>query len=351
MRDTKLRIYGQLTISIISFGCFYLSSVIEGNISIWKLLVYVFVTTFIVWEALRVFIQLARRQFPTIGQTRQRLVMVTILTLFLVALFPLVKYGFGDLIQLYGNAEKHSGGIRVYDYLRIMGQNIFYCLFIAAAYEAIYFFELWKQMFQQSEALKKEQLAGQLHSLKEQVSPHFLFNSLNTLSSLVSRDAGKAERFIEEMATVYRYLLEVGDKYLVTLDEELSFAEAYIHLLQTRYNQHFSVTIAIDPEYRKCMLPPLTLQLLIENAVKHNVVDSRHPLELFIQSKADHTLLVQNRIQKKRQPVRSEKKGLVNIMERYALLELPPVEVEERDEHFIVSVPLKPMVVYAGADY
>ena len=351
MRDTKLRIYGQLTISIISFLCFYLSSVIEGGISFWKLLVYIVVTTFIVWEGLRLFILFARRSFPTIVQTRQRLVMVILLTLLMVAVFPLFKYSFGDLIHLYGNTNPPGNSIRLYDYLRIVGQNIFYCLFITAAYEAIYFFALWKEVFKQSEALKKAQVTSQLHSLKEQVSPHFLFNSLNTLSALVSRDAGKAERFIEEMATVYRYLLEVGDQSLVTLEEELSFAEAYTHLLQTRYNHHFKVVIDVEPAYYKCTLPPLTLQLLIENAVKHNIVDSRHPLELKIRSAEEHKLVVQNKIQKKRQPVRSERKGLTNIMERYALLELVPLQVEECNEYFTVIVPLKQDAVYAGIDY
>ena len=352
MDDKKLRIYGQLTISSISFACFYLSSVLEESISLWKLLIYINVTTFIVWESLRLGILLARRMYPQIQQTKQRLVCVAIITLVIVAIFPYVKFGFGDLLQLYGPGQPAGGPIPLYAFLRIVGQNIFFCLFIAAVYEAIYFFELWKQMFRQSEALKQEHLVSQVHSLKEQVSPHFLFNSLNTLSYLVSRDATKAERYIEEMAAVYRYLLTINERHVVTLEEELSFIKAYTHLLKTRYNQHFHVTVDVDPIYHSWLLPPLTLQLLIENAVKHNIVDSQHPMEVTIRSLENEAALeVQNPIQKKRKPVRSERKGLTNIIARYELLGLPAVRVEETDHYFTVVVPFKPSPVYESADY
>lgn len=134
--------------------------------------------------------------------------------------------------------------------------------------EAVYHFNRLLKSEKEAEALKKENLQTQLESLKQQVNPHFLFNSLNTLSYLIGEDTEKAEDFLNELCKVYRYLLRSNEHELTDLKTELQFIRSYFHLLKTRYGDNLRLTVAIEPPYETYLLPSLTLQLLIENAVK-----------------------------------------------------------------------------------
>ncbi len=348
MNDLRLRFWGQLTICVVSFFFFYITSVTEANISLLKLILYIVITTFIVWEAVRLSILLSRAVFPGIAHIRKRFVLTGLLTLLTVSIIPPVKFWLADLIHLYGEDHQPGSRIALHDYLRIMGQNIFYCLFIATIYEATYFFSLWKETFIHNETLAKQRLVAQLDSLKMQMSPHFLFNTLNTLSSLIRRDNTRAEKFVEEMSEVYRYLLTVNEKNLVTLKEELDFLDDYAALLQTRFNNHFRIERNVAPLFFNAQLPPLTLQLLIENAVKHNVATADSPLVLKIYT-LENSLIVENRIQRK-QVVQSGGKGLENIQARFRLTGLPPVTITETDV-YRVSIPLHQTPVDAGTDH
>ncbi len=191
----------------------------------------------------------------------------------------------------------------------------------------------------EAEQLKKEQLQTQFDSLKEQVNPHFLFNSLNSLSSLIATNPGKAEEFVEEMSRVYRYLLRSNEEQLTTLQKEIDFIESYNLLLKTRFGSGFQPVIRIEEELTEWLLPPMTLQLLMENAVKHNIVDPDTPLivQLYTQNEK---LVVSNNLQKKNKSVVSNKVGLSNIISKYELLNYPEVEIKETDNEFIVSLPL-----------
>jgi sensor histidine kinase YesM len=191
----------------------------------------------------------------------------------------------------------------------------------------------------EAEQLKKAQLQTQFDSLKEQVSPHFLFNSLNSLSSLIATDPVRAEEFVEEMSRVYRYLLRSNEEHLTTLKKEIAFIESYIVLLQTRFGSGFQPVITIPEEVKEYLLPPMTLQLLIENAVKHNIVDPDMPLtvELYVQGEK---LIVSNNLQKKNKTVISNKVGLNNIISKYRLLNSPEVEIRETPDAFTVVLPL-----------
>ncbi|HMR85441.1 MAG TPA: histidine kinase [Niabella sp.] len=191
----------------------------------------------------------------------------------------------------------------------------------------------------EAEQLKKEQLQTQFDLLKEQVNPHFLFNSLNSLSSLIATHPEKAEEFVEEMSRVYRYLLRSNEEQLTTLQKEIDFIESYNLLLKTRFGSGFQPVIQIEEKIRERLLPPMTLQLLIENAVKHNIVDPDTPLivQLYTQ---DEKLIVSNNLQKKNKSVVSNKIGLSNIISKYELLNYPEVEIKETDNEFIVILPL-----------
>jgi LytS/YehU family sensor histidine kinase len=205
-----------------------------------------------------------------------------------------------------------------------------------------------KQAEVEKEQLQKLQLQNELEILKNQVNPHFLFNSLNVLSSLISESPEKAEVFVNQLSKVYRYLLQSNQQTWTTLENELEFIRAYGYLLTTRYGNGVQLSIAVDREHYHRELPPLTLQLLVENAVKHNLVHKSTPLHVEICSAGD-TLTVKNNLQKKRrQQVVSHGIGLKNISEKYRLLRNLEIRVNESEDHFSVSIPLlRPSLVYA----
>ncbi|WP_353723263.1 histidine kinase [Dyadobacter sp. 676] len=172
------------------------------------------------------------------------------------------------------------------------------------------------------------------------MNPHFLFNCLNSLSSLIEEDPDLATQFIDEMSNVYRYLLRSNESELTTLEAELRFAGSYFHLLSTRYGANLRLEEEIDPAYRDYMLPPLTLQLLMENVVKHNVIMPRQPLYIRLNTTADGRLVVSNNLQRRQVSVPSSRIGLANIATKYNLLGQGEISIEENPQTFSVSLPL-----------
>lgn len=197
----------------------------------------------------------------------------------------------------------------------------------------------------ETERLKREALQRELDNLKSQVNPHFLFNSLNSLSSLISEDPTQAEEYVNEMSKVYRYFLQVNNVKLVTLEEELKFIQAYYNLLKTRYGKGISLNIHIDLVVVKYMIPPMTLQLLLENAVKHNKVLKDAPLAITISLNENSWLQVENNLQPKPANLHSNGIGLQNISDKYKLMDCDDIIIEKANSFFRVSVPLiKPEV-------
>jgi LytS/YehU family sensor histidine kinase len=213
-------------------------------------------------------------------------------------------------------------------------------ILILGVQEAAYYFARLLQAEKETEQLKKENLQTQLDSLKQQVNPHFLFNSLNTLSYLISEDAEKAEEFLDEMCKVYRYLLRTNENELTSLGTELQFIRSYFHLLKTRYGDCLHLHLAIAPGHEQSLLPPLTLQLLVENAVKHNIIHKEQPLTVHISTEPSGQLTVKNNLQKKVQVVASNQVGLTNIASKFSLLKQPDIRVEQTETEFLVTVPL-----------
>lgn len=210
----------------------------------------------------------------------------------------------------------------------------------ASFHEGAAFYEKWKKVADEAEQLKKENLQSQLESLKAQVNPHFLFNSINSISSLLHEDVSKAERFLDEMSKVYRYLLRNNEDNLTTLSAELQFIQSYYHLLNTRYGESLVLQTKIDGNYLSHQLPPLTLQMLVENAVKHNTMMKHQPLRILIATGANDNLIVSNNLQRKIGSVPSNKVGLSNIAKKYELLKQRQIVVQEKDGEFYVSIPL-----------
>jgi LytS/YehU family sensor histidine kinase len=192
----------------------------------------------------------------------------------------------------------------------------------------------------ESQQLQKENLRSQFETLKSQVNPHFLFNSLNVLTSLIRLDPDMAEKFAEQMAKVYRYVLEHREEDLVSLHSEIDFISSYVFLLEIRFMDKVKVLIDI-PDYKMGLnVPPLAVQLLIENAVKHNTFSKKQPLQIDIFVDRENYLNITNNLQKREIKIESTGVGLVNIAERIRHLTDRPTFFGEVGEQFVARIPL-----------
>lgn len=202
---------------------------------------------------------------------------------------------------------------------------------------AIMFFKNWKEAAVQQEKLKREQLALQYETLKSQVNPHFLFNNLNSLTSLISTNPEKAIDFVKQLSEVYRYVLDQKDCELVALETELKFLESYIFLQKIRFGSNLDVQINISQKNFKVI--PLSIQMLVENAIKHNEISDKKPLLIKIYSVDDHYLTIENQLQKKA-ATEGNGTGIQNISDRYAFFTDKKVLITFNSEKFKVSIPL-----------
>lgn len=209
---------------------------------------------------------------------------------------------------------------------------------ITVSYENIYNFNYWQQSHQEVETLSKAQLQAQLDALRQQVNPHFLFNSLNSLIYLIDEDPKQAKAYAEELSTVYRYLLRSNETPLVPLASELEFVDSYYHLLKTRHGGSLTLVTRILPGTEARQIPPLTLQLLIENAVKHNVILPEQPLTIALSTDEQQRLTVSNNLQRKPSRAMSNGVGLSNILTKYQMLNQPAPVIEDDGREFRVTL-------------
>lgn len=212
---------------------------------------------------------------------------------------------------------------------------------VAVLYARMYFIRS-REMAVENARIKELHARAELAALQTQLDPHFLFNSLNTISATIKgEDAGAGVGLIDRLAEVYRYVLRVRERALVPLGEELSFVEHYRELLGARFGTNFTLDIAVDPETLSKRVPPLALQLLVENAVKHNAISRRQPLVVKIYAAAGQ-LVVENGINPKWEPTAGAGKGLLNLQGRYELLGQAAPIINRTPERFQVSLPLLP---------
>jgi len=206
-------------------------------------------------------------------------------------------------------------------------------------YEGIYYFNKSRLIEIEKNKLEKLTAEQKLSTLKNQVNPHFLFNSLNTLVTIIPEEPQLAIKFVQELSKSYRGILEVRDEKLITIETELHSLESYMYLLKTRFQGKIHIYNKIDKRMMNQFILPLSLQILIENAVKHNITSKSKPLEIKIHND-DQYVIVENNLQKKDQNYGSTKLGLANIKSRYKLLVNKNIEVIENAESFIVKLPI-----------
>ena len=194
-----------------------------------------------------------------------------------------------------------------------------------------------QQSILKNQKLIAENIRTRYEVLKNQVDPHFLFNSLNTLDGLISMDTERAHEYVQNLSAVFRYA--IGNKSIITLTDELEFTHSYVELMKIRYGESLQVHFNVDAKYMQWYVMPISLQLLVENAIKHNVVSRKQPLTIYIESGDDNSLCVWNQIQPKKEEEAGEGIGLANLAERYKLLFEKEIEVSS-SEQFAVKIPL-----------
>lgn len=226
----------------------------------------------------------------------------------------------------------------VHHYLHPLRDFIITCLVVSSCY-MIHLIRKSQQVSSENQQLRTENLLNQYEALKSQLNPHMLFNSLNTLQSLIRESPDKAQDYLQELSRVLRYTLQENESQSVRLQEEMGFARAYIFLLKMRYEDNLFFDIQIDEEVDACLLPPMSVQLLIENAVKHNEISNRRPLTIYVRTSGKR-LTVSNQIQPRLTASGGTRIGLANLAKRYSLLFKKEIEVREENNLFSVTIPL-----------
>lgn len=292
------------------------------------------------WKVMAAWSGECRKRYPDISQTRKRIIatftgylMIEVLS---QALFFLLMY--------FARWDWEVFTIKEYSiYVALCIVSLFS---VGALYELIYSLSQYGAVLQEEEAIKKLALQNQFDSLKSQVNPHFLFNSLNSLSALIEEDRVKANTFLDELSSVYRYLLHTSDNGLSSVKSENDFITSYLFLTGIRYGEAIEARVQIDDAYWGAMLPTLTLQMLVDNAVRNNVVMKQKPLKLNITT-VDQWLEVRNTIQPKQ--VKAAREGLEMLIARFTDLGLEPPLLFDDGEVFSVRVPVAPRQQHADS--
>ncbi len=293
-----------------------------------------FVFTFTFWQGDYMILMFFRKRHPGIEQTGLRIFFTVITILFYTVIAEVfIKLTLGNALQIMEPLSWES----FYDGFYV---SIITTIIVMLIYETAYFFSQWKKEMIAAETLKSQQLKMELSVLKNQISPHFLFNSLNTLVTLISEDQKVASKFTEKLSEVYRYILQNKEKELVKLSTEVHFVESYLFLLKMRFGNNLVFKNSIDIALFERYVPPLTLQMLVENAIKHNIVSNSQPLTIQIYSSDTDKIIVQNTLQKKKFVKGSTQKGLVNIKKRYKFLTKDEVDIITTGSYFMVALPL-----------
>ncbi|HAA13679.1 MAG TPA: histidine kinase [Cytophagales bacterium] len=285
------------------------------------------------WVINRAILIRLRKTYPRLQDSTQRIAL-----LFLGVLATVVAVDFlgVSLVMFFSDKVSYSFPERI----RSLVVIIFLTAMVMAMYEAVYFFVRLKKSIREEEQAKQAIIQAQLDALQNQAQPHFFFNTLNTLRDIIDQSPKEeAMQFVDKLSDMYRFLLESGNTNLVPLKAELKFAKAYIHIQSERFGENLQLNWDILPSAMDHRIAPMSLQLLLENAIKHNVVSRAKPLAINITTQGGK-LIVDNIIQRKSTQLPSTKLGLKNIEKRYGLITERPVEVVNDGHQFSVSLPL-----------
>lgn len=290
-----------------------------------------FVYTGAFWYALRWSYCRLKIRFPGTGDFGKRLAW---LLLAFVLIYLAINLLLGSLFAWLA-PDHHSQPNPV---LKLISALLVSALVIAI-YEALSFYLQLESAVAEKAELERQNIESQLEGLRNQVNPHFLFNSLNTLVYLIPEAPDKAVRFVQQLSKVYRYVLESREARIIPLQDELEFLQAYVFLLKERFGDNLRVNLSYLNGNASQGIVPLTLQMLFENAIKHNIISTEKPLSIDVFAENGH-LVVRNTLQRKNQVMDSTGVGLGNIRTRYHMLTDKDVDVIVSHEYFTVLLPM-----------
>ena len=287
------------------------------------------------WLTIRGIAISLRRLFPAFEDTFKRIALL-FCSLIVAVLFIDFVAGFlvSTFLTFIGYYSTHMTSPKV------LVPVILLTIMVMAIYEAIYYSVLLQRSIRDEEQAKQAIIQAQLDTLRNQAKPHFLFNSFNTLRDIIDVESKEnAKEFVDKLSDVYRFILESGNENLTSLQKELKFVKAYVHIQKERFGDNLQVNWKIPEDRLLWHIVPMSLQLLIENAIKHNVASKAKPLVIDVKVENDQ-LVVSNKIQAKSTLISSTKIGLKNIEKRYALISNDSVDITNDGVYFRVSLPL-----------
>lgn len=273
------------------------------------------------------------KHYPWLRNPVKRLVLQLVATIG----FSLLVIVIATAVIIYSERERIPSEMFYESFIFMIKTALMFLVLSMLLTSSIEFFRNWKKSVVMQEELKREQLILQYETLKSQVNPHFLFNSLNSLTSLIKAEPDKAIVFTKKLSEVFRYVLEQKDNEITTVDAELDFIESYIYMQKIRFGKNLIVNIDVSDRNRYII--PLSLQMLIENAIKHNVISKEFPLTISILSKNEDYIVISNNLRKK-PAVNTGNIGLENIKSRYRFFTSNPVIVLEDEMNFVVEIPV-----------
>jgi hypothetical protein len=323
-------------ILILSFATFYLFNPSFDNVSLIEAVLswgVGLLFTIIDWFINRAIMIFLRKRYPAFHDDARR---IMLFFLAVVCTVILVDFTGTSLLSLIP-------GVNALDYqsrFKVLLFIVFLTIMIMAIYEAIYYNVRLKKSVREEEQSKQILIQTQLDALQNQAQPHFFFNTLNTLRDIIDQNSKEeAKEFVDKLSDIYRFLLEAGNDNLIPLKNELRFAKAYIHVQSERFGDNLKLNWDIPEASLNTMIVPMSLQLLLENAIKHNVISKAKPLTIHV-AVHDNKLVVGNKIEPKSTQLPSTKVGLSNIEKRYTLISGKSIEVKNDGNRFMVSLPL-----------
>ncbi len=292
--------------------------------------------TLIFWLLNRLVVIRLRQRYNVFSQSLKRFIIQIVL---LILIFPWVALILGGLIELIYYLLNVADPLPV-TLLQSLGAVYVLTFAITMLYEVIFFLHKYKEAITEKNMIQLAHVQSQLDNLRNKINPHLLFNSLNTLMSLIPTEPKIAMSYLDKLSKFYRYTVSHQEEKLVDLSSELNNAEIYLSLLKERFQDGIHIELP-QKNIPSAKIPPSSLQLLIENAVKHNIVSVKYPLQITISISQDREyLIVKNNIQKKNREIISTGMGLSNIKDRLSFYTDKPVEILQNTKYFKVSIPL-----------
>jgi len=288
--------------------------------------------TIVNWFFMRSVLIALRIRFPSFADSAKRIIILfSILVLSVVLINEIGNIALSNIIgKTYHPAS----------YSKIFLPIILISTMIQAIYEAIYYYVRLQKAVRDEEQAKQATVVAQLNALKNQAQPHFFFNTMNTLRDIIDQNSKEeAMDFVDQLSEVYRYILDTGNQDLIAIQKEIEFAKAYLHIQKERFGDNLLLNWNIAPQHMNHLIAPMTLQMLLENAIKHNVVSRSHPLTIDI-TLEEQKLVVSNLIKVKTSVLPSTKLGLQNIIKRYDLLSSDRPTIKNDGLQFEVTIPL-----------